>query len=273
MQNKIMKILFSGDVAWDIGRKVFAAVLPELEQEWGGFDFIIINCENAASNGRGMTDKIYKEFMELGVDGMTSGNHIWDKNVFYNILNSEFNVFRPANYPDICPGRGCGVITGKHGQRLGILNIEGQVFMPPIDSPFFCADKLLEDLRKQEGGKLPILVDFHAEATSEKKALGYYLDGRVSAVLGTHTHVQTSDEQILPKGTAYMTDVGMTGAHGGAIGVKIESVMPRFLTGMPSRFEMCLDDPAFNGVVIETDDNTGLAVKITRIFKRVELEN
>ncbi|MBR1602490.1 MAG: TIGR00282 family metallophosphoesterase [Synergistaceae bacterium] len=268
-----MKILFSGDVAWDIGRRVFAAALPELRQEWGGFDFVIINCENAASNGRGMTEKIYKEFMDLGVDGMTSGNHIWDKNAFYPVLDAEFNVFRPANYHASCPGRGCGVITGKHGKQLGILNLEGQVFMPPIDSPFDCADKLLEELKAKYGENLPVLVDFHAEATSEKKAIGYYLDGRVSAVLGTHTHVQTSDEQILPKGTAFMTDVGMTGGHGGAIGVKIESVMPRFLTGMPVRFEMCVDNPAFNGAVIETDDNTGLAVKITRILKPVQLED
>ncbi|MBQ8693641.1 MAG: YmdB family metallophosphoesterase, partial [Synergistaceae bacterium] len=128
-------------------------------------------------------------------------------------------------------------------------------------------------LKAKYGENLPVLVDFHAEATSEKKAIGYYIDGRVSAVLGTHTHVQTADEQILPKGTAFMTDVGMTGGHGGAIGVKIESVMPRFLTGMPVRFEMCVDNPAFNGAVIETDDNTGLAVKITRILKPVQLED
>lgn len=266
-----MKILFSGDVAWDIGRRAFAAALPVLREQWGGFDFIIINCENAASNGRGMTEKIFNEFLDLGVDGMTSGNHIWDKNAFYPLLDSEFNVFRPANYPPLCPGRGCGVIT-RNGKKLGILNLEGQVFMPPIDSPFFCADKMLEELREKEGENLPVLVDFHAEATSEKKAIGYYLDGRVSAVLGTHTHVQTSDEQILPKGTAFMTDVGMTGGHGGAIGVKIESVMPRFLTGMPVRFEMCDLNPAFNGAVIETDDNTGLAVNITRILMPLELD-
>lgn len=154
---------------------------------------------------------------------------------------------------------------------MGILNLEGQVFMPPIDSPFRSADVALDELRAKEGDDLPILVDFHAEATSEKAAMGHYLDGRVSVVLGTHTHVQTADERILPKGTAYMTDVGMTGGHGGLIGVKPETVLPRFLTGMLSRFEQCEDEPAFDGALIEIDDATGLAVSMTRIHRPVSI--
>ena len=259
-----MRILFSGDVAWSVGRQALAQALPTLRREWGGFDFVVINCENAAA-GKGMTEKVFQEFLALGVDAMTSGNHIWDKNVFYPVLDSDTRVFRPANYPPSCPGRGCGVIEGRDGRRLGILNLEGQVFMPPIDSPFLCADSELEKLRGKEGDALPVLVDFHAEASSEKQALAHYLDGRVTAVIGTHTHVQTADERILPKGTAFMCDAGMTGGQGGILGVSIESVMPRFLTGMPARFEMCESDPAFDGAVIETDDATGLAKSITRV--------
>ncbi|MBR1671821.1 MAG: YmdB family metallophosphoesterase [Fretibacterium sp.] len=258
-----MRVLFSGDVAWNIGRYALAQALPVLRKEWGGFDFTVINCENAAA-GKGMTEKIFNEFLELGVDGMTSGNHIWDKNAFYPVLDAEMRVLRPANYPPSCPGRGCSVIE-RGGRRLGLLNLAGQAFMPPIDSPFLCADAMLEALRAEEGTALPVLVDFHAEATSEKKALACYLDGRVSAVLGTHTHVQTADEQILPKGTAYLSDAGMTGGHGGILGVKLESVLPRFLTGMPARFEMCENAPAFNGAVIEISDTTGLAERITRV--------
>ena len=265
------RILFSGDVAWKTGRRALAAALPALRREWGGFDFIVVNCENAAFNGRGMTEKIFQEFLDLGVDAMTSGNHIWDQEAFLPFLDSELQVFRPANYPAACPGRGCGVVERK-GKRLGILNLEGQVFMPPIDSPFLCADAALSELRAKEGNALPVLVDFHGEASSEKLGMGYYLDGRVTAVVGTHTHVQTADERVLPGGTAYLTDAGMTGGHGGIIGVKTETVLPRFLTGIPTRFEQCVELPTFNGAVIEADESTGLAVSITRVQLPVELE-
>lgn len=263
-----MRILFSGDVAWNIGRYALAKALPELRREWDGFDFVIINCENAAA-GKGMTEKVFKELLALGVDGMTSGNHIWDKGDFYPVLDADDRVFRPANYPPSCPGRGCGVLE-RDGKRLGILNLEGQVFMPPIDSPFLRADALLEELRAKEGETLPVLVDFHAEATSEKQALAYYLDGRVSAVLGTHTHVQTADERVLPRGTAFLCDAGMTGGQEGILGVRTDTVLPKFLTGLPVRFEMCEDAPAFNGAVIEVDETTGLAERITRVQMPVE---
>ncbi|MBQ7593093.1 MAG: TIGR00282 family metallophosphoesterase [Synergistaceae bacterium] len=258
-----MKILFSGDVAWSSGRKALKTALPILKQEHGGFDFIIVNCENAA-HGKGMTDKIFAELISYGVDAMTSGNHIWDKMGFYPTLHAETRIFRPANYAPSCPGRGYGIIERK-GKKIGILNLEGQIFMPPIDNPFLCADAAIESLKAEGGENLPIFVDIHAEATSEKLALAFYLDGRVSAVVGTHTHVQTADEKVFPKGTAYLSDAGMTGGHGGVIGVKYESVLPKFLDGLPSQFEGCEEDLAFNGVIVDIDDASGLAEKITRI--------
>lgn len=258
-----MKILFSGDVAWNTGRAALAAALPEIKKIYGSFDFTIINCENAA-HGKGMTERIFDEFISLGVDAMTSGNHIWDKPDFFSILDSETRVFRPANYARSCPGRGHGIIERK-GKKLGIINLEGQVFMPPIDSPFSCADDLVDELKEKAGENLPVIVDFHAEATSEKQAMAYYLDGKVSAVIGTHTHVQTADARILRHGTAYISDAGMTGGHEGILGVKYESVMQKFLTGLPCKFEASEDGAAFNGVIIKIDDVTGLALEITPI--------
>lgn len=265
----MMRVLFSGDVAWSSGRAALAQALPVLREEYGCFDFTIINCENAA-HGRGMTDKIFAELIALGTDAMTSGNHIWDKPAFFEILDSDERVFRPANYPAVCRGRGWGIIERK-GKKLGILNLAGQAFMPPVNSPFECADSAVEELKAQGGDNLPIFVDVHAEATAEKQALGYYLDGRVSAVIGTHTHVQTADEQILPHGTAFMCDAGMTGGHRGVIGVSYESVMPKFLNGLPGKFEACEEDPAFSGVVIDIDEETGLAFDIRRVHLKVNI--
>ena len=266
----MIRLLFSGDVAWSTGRKALASALPILKHEYGGFDFIVINCENAA-HGKGMTDKIFDEFISLGVDAMTSGNHIWDKSAFFTTLDAETRVFRPANFPTSCPGRGYGIIERK-GKKLGILNLQGQAFMPPIDSPFTCADNALDELKAKGGENLPVFVDFHAEATSEKQSLAYYLDGRVSAVIGTHTHVQTADERILPHGTALMCDAGMTGGHGGVIGVTYDSVKDKFLTGLPVKFEPCTDLAAFNGAVIEIDEVSGMAFSIRRVQLALEIE-
>ena len=263
-----MKILFSGDIAWNTGRAALAAALPELRKLYGAFDFTIINCENAA-HGKGMTERIFNEFIALGVDAMTSGNHIWDKPDFFYTLDAETRVFRPANYAPSCPGRGHGIIERK-GKKLGIINLEGQVYMPPIDSPFSCVDDLVDELRASAGENLPIIVDFHAEATSEKQAMGYYLDGKVSAVLGTHTHVQTADAKILRHGTAYISDVGMTGGHYGILGVKYESVMQKFLTGLPTKFEASEEEAAFNGVVLDVDEVTGLAISIIPVQLGIE---
>jgi metallophosphoesterase (TIGR00282 family) len=268
-----MRVFFSGDVVGRPGRRALASALPVIAERWGGFDFVVINCENAAS-GKGMTEKVMEELFALGVDGMTSGNHIWDKNIFYPALASETRVLRPANYPPGSLGGGYTVLTldskGRKGSKnkkncgnLGLLNLQGRVFMPPLDCPFRTADAALDELKKS--GVTSVLVDFHAEATSEKKALALYLDGRVSAVVGTHTHVQTADERLLPGGAAYITDVGMTGGHGGVIGVTPDTVMSRFLTGMPVKHDVCDVDPRVNAVVIDIDDASGRALSITRI--------
>ena len=241
-----------------------ARALPTLEKRFDYFDFIVINCENAAS-GKGMTDKVMDELFALGVDGMTSGNHIWDKKIFYPTLASETKVLRPANYPPGTPGAGYTVLE-RNGKKIGLLSLQGRVFMPPIDCPFRTADAAVSELEKSEAAQLlPILVDFHAEATSEKKALALYLDGRVAAVVGTHTHVQTADEQVLPGGSAYISDVGMTGGHGGIIGVTTETAISRFLTCMPSKHEVCSISPRINAVVIDIDDASGRAVDIVRV--------
>lgn len=260
-----MRILFIGDLVGSPGRSVLARALPLLVERWEAFDFVIVNCENAAA-GRGMTEKVMEELFAMGVHGMTSGNHIWDKNIFYPALASENRVIRPANYPPGCPGAGYTIIE-RNGKRLGLLNLQGRVFMPALDCPFRTADSVLPSL-----GDVPVLADFHAEATSEKKALAAYLDGRVSALVGTHTHVQTADEQVLPGGTAYVTDVGMTGGHGGIIGVKVENVLPRYLTGMPTKFEVSEADPRINAVVIDIDEETGRALDIVRVNERVDLD-
>ena len=257
-----MKILFIGDIMGSPGRKAVAAFLPQLSEREGGFDFVLANCENAAA-GKGITQKIVNELFAMGISGMTSGNHIWDKSEGVPVLATESRIVRPANYPDVCPGQGAMLLENGE-RRLMVANLQGRVFMPPLDCPFRKADELVA-----AAGDVPLVIDFHAEATSEKKALGYYLDGRVAALLGTHTHVQTADEEILPQGTAYITDAGMTGGHRSSIGMKLEGVLPRYLTGMPSKFEVSGDGLAFNGVVITLDDETGRAVGITRINERL----
>lgn len=261
-----MRIFFAGDIVGSPGRSALARMLPALKKRFEYFDFIVVNCENAAS-GKGMTGKVMDELFSFGVDGMTSGNHIWDKNIFYPNLASETRVLRPANYPAGSPGTGYTILE-RNGKKLGLLNLQGRAFMPPLDCPFRTADLALSELEKinpTPAQPLSVLVDFHAEATSEKKALALYLDGRVSVLVGTHTHVQTADEQVLPGGSAYISDVGMTGGHGGVIGVHAESVLARFVTCMPGKHEVCDTEPRINAVVIDIDDASGRAVDIVRV--------
>lgn len=255
-----MRILFVGDIVGRPGRKIFSDLLPLLRKEFSKIDFVIVNGENAAA-GKGLTDKIMNELFAAGVDGITSGNHIWDRSDFFTVLDGEPRVIRPANYPPGCPGLGWTVLS-KNGMKLGLINLQGRVFMPDIDCPFRKADEVLETF-----ADVPVLVDFHAEATSEKRVLGFYLDGRVSAFLGTHTHVQTADEEILPGGTAYISDVGMTGSFQSAIGMTLESVLPRFLTSLPSRFQVASDDLRLNAVIVDVDNETKKAVSIQRIAR------
>ncbi len=254
-----MKVLFIGDIMGKPGRSITAGLLPFVRNEYGPYDFIIANCENAAG-GRGMTEKIMSELFSMGIDVLTSGNHIWDKKDFIPVLDSEAHILRPANYPPMCPGTGYTVFE-KNGKKIMIINLQGRVFMPMIDCPFRKADEILQDSEL-----LPVLVDFHAEATSEKRALGFYLDGRVSCFLGTHTHVQTADEEILPSGTAYLTDAGMTGAHLSSIGMEIQPVLEKFVTGLPARFEVAKEGLKMNAVSIEIDDETCKAVNIERLI-------
>ncbi|MDR3322032.1 MAG: TIGR00282 family metallophosphoesterase [Synergistaceae bacterium] len=256
-----MRLLFIGDVFGKPGRRALLEELPGLRAGEGPFDFVVINCENAAA-GFGMTERLMGELFAVGVDVMTSGNHIWDKKEFVPLLAGEPRVLRPLNYPPGTPGRGFGVFE-KNGLKLGVINIQGRAFMPPIDCPFRAADDTLPRLGVL--GTLAVLVDFHAEATAEKIALARYLDGRVSALVGTHTHVQTADNAVLPGGTAFITDAGMTGCHSGVIGMSYDSVLPKFLTGVPCKFEVEESVPRVQGVVIDIDDETGRALDIRRI--------
>jgi metallophosphoesterase (TIGR00282 family) len=258
-----MRVFFIGDIFGRPGRGALTKKLPELRAEAGPFDFVVINCENAAA-GFGMTERLMDELFAAGADVMTSGNHIWDRKEFIPILDREPRVLRPANYPPGTPGRGFGVFQ-KNGRSLAVVNIQGRAFMPPIDCPF----RATADALSGFGGNA-VLVDFHAEATAEKIALARYFDGKISALVGTHTHVQTTDNIIMQGGTAFITDVGMTGGHSGVIGVKLDSVLPKFLLGIPSKFEVEESMPRIQGVIIDIDDETGRALDIRRIDERAD---
>lgn len=258
-----MRILFIGDIMGRPGRHAAAREIPKLRTEFGGFDFVIANGENSAG-GFGLTAKVMNELFAAGIDILTNGNHVWDKREFVPLLDSESNVLRPANHPAGARGRGFAVYE-KGGEKLAVLCLQGRTFMPPLDCPFQTAERLLADCPAKS-----VFVDIHAEATSEKRALAVWLDGKVSAVVGTHTHVQTADEQILPHGTAFLTDAGMTGGHGGVIGMTAESVLPKFLMGTPSKFEVCTENVRFQGIVIDIDSETGRALAVHRINRASE---
>ncbi len=259
-----MNILFIGDVVGKPGRRTVARMLPALRRELAA-DLVIANGENSAG-GFGITRETFGDLVEAGVDVVTGGNHTWQAREIYTLLDSEPRLLRPANYPPGAPGRGAGVFrpSGRAGAPVGVLNVEGRVFMQPLDSPFQVAREEAERLRREAS---VIVVDMHAEATSEKIALGWYLDGRVSAVVGTHTHVQTADERILPDGTAFITDAGMTGPRDSIIGMGREEVLQRFLTLLPTRFDVASGPVQLNAVVLEVDEGTGRARRIQRISR------
>lgn len=237
--------------------------LKHLKEEYE-VDLTILNCENAAA-GFGVTPTIADEFLDWGVDVLTSGNHIWDKKEIFPYLDKHTRILRPANYPPENPGRGCMVAKTRSGEEFAVLNLQGRVFMPTTDDPFRVADAELAKLSKDVK---VIFVDMHGEATSEKVAMGWYLDGRVSAVIGTHTHIPTADEMILPGGTAYQTDAGMTGPFMSVIGVMKEDVIHRFLTQIPVKFESASQDVRLNGTLIDVDSSTGKARSIQRIHRK-----
>ena len=260
-----MKILFVGDIVGRPGRRALAELLPGIV-ETHGVDFTIVNCENAAG-GIGITPKTGHELLELGVDVLTSGNHVWDKREAFEFLGSCERVLRPANYPPGVAGRGAGVFMSRGGQPVGVVNLQGRVFMQDIDCPFRTGSEILMELREETR---VLIVDIHAEATSEKLALGWYLSGQASAVLGTHTHVQTADERILEGHTAYITDVGMTGPSDSVIGIKKELSIARFVTQVPQRFEAAGGNAILNAVLMDIDEETGVARSIERVVGHVD---
>ncbi len=239
-------------------------LLPGLRKEYG-LDFAIANAENA-SGGSGITLQVAEELFASGVDVLTSGDHIWKKKEIIELINREGRILRPVNFPPGSPGNGYAIFKTKKGQSLGVINVNGRVFMEALDCPFRTSAKAQEELSKETK---VIIVDIHAEATSEKVALGWFFDGKVSAVLGTHTHIQTADEKILPNGTAYITDVGMTGPYNSVIGRRVEDVLQRFLSSIPVRFEVASEDIQLHGVVLDIDEDTGKARSIVRIQKKL----
>jgi 2',3'-cyclic-nucleotide 2'-phosphodiesterase len=259
-----MRVLFIGDIVGKVGRKYLNLHLAELKNSQR-FEYVIANGENAAG-GAGMTEKIFHELRAAGVDVVTGGNHIWDQKEIFNFIDREPLLIRPANYPpETTPGNGSVVLdTGEGKPRLAVINLIGRVFMKPVDCPFRAADREISALK----GKADIIiVDFHAEATSEKQALGWYLDGQIGAVVGTHSHVQTADERLLTNNTAYISDVGMVGLYDSVLGVDKDGPLKRFLTQMPHKLSITDGRTLFNAVVIEFDIAKGLATSIERIYK------
>jgi metallophosphoesterase (TIGR00282 family) len=255
-----MRILFVGDIFGKPGREIARRAVPALiERE--SLDYVIANVENSAA-GFGVTGDIAETILGYGVDAMTTGNHVWDKKEVLDYIPRQAKLLRPGNFPAGTPGRGSYVGRTRTGEPVGVLNLMGRIFMSPLDDPFALALKEVEQLKARAR---VIFVDFHAEATSEKKAMGWHLDGRVTAVAGTHTHVQTADERVLPKGTAYITDAGMTGPHDSIIGVTIEAALSRFVSGMPSKFEAASGGARLNAVIVTADPATGKATAIERV--------
>ena len=266
-----MKILFIGDIVGSPGRRAVKELVPKLREQHA-LDFVIANGENSAG-GSGITPKMAGELFSAGVDVITSGDHLWDQKEVMELLQNEPRFLRPLNYPANVPGRGAGIFEIKNSKSgiqnpvlIAVLNAQGRTFMPPLENPFSLAAEEVKRLREQT--KI-IFVDFHAEATSEKIAFARMLDGQVSAVVGTHTHVQTADEQIFPGGTAYLTDAGFTGPHESVLGREIQPVLQRFRTAMPQRFEVARNDVKLHGAVVEIDNASGKAVKIQRVSENL----
>ena len=255
-----MKVLFLGDIFGKPGRDALKKELPVIVKE-NSIDIVVANGENAAG-GIGITPEICKTLLNMGIDVLTSGNHIYKKKEIYDYLEEQPRLLKPANYPPGTPGNGYYIMSDKRNNKIAVVNICGRVFVEYLDCPFRCMDKILEHIKKETR---IIVVDIHAEVTSEKVAMGWYLDGRVSALVGTHTHVQTADERILPGGTAYITDVGMVGPRDSVIGVKKENIIERFLKLMPQKFTVAEDDYLINAVIIDIDERNGNARSITRL--------
>ena len=255
-----LNIFFVGDVVGKPGRRAVRELLPSIIDEYA-IDLVIANGENS-SGGFGITPEIAEELVGLDVNVITSGNHIWDNKSIIDYIDGKAWLLRPANYPSGVPGVGSGIFETPVGLKVGVINLQGRVFMDPVDCPFRKGDEIVEAMKKKVS---IIIVDFHAEATSEKVAMGWFMDGKVSAVIGTHTHVQTSDERLLLKGTAYMTDAGMTGSVDSVIGVQMDKALKKFLTKMPQKFETAKKNVQLQGVVVSVESESGEAVGIKRV--------
>ncbi len=256
-----MKILMVGDIFGRAGRIFFTEITPKLKAE-KGIDVVVVNGENAA-HGKGLTVSIFNELLSGGADIITTGNHVWGNKDIFEIIDREPFLLRPANYPEGTPGKGFCIYPYR-AKNIGVINIMGRTFMQPIDCPFVCAEKIVAQIKDQCD---IILVDFHAEATSEKLALGYFLDGKVTAVVGTHTHVQTADERILPQGTGYITDLGMTGILDSVIGMDIETVVEKFVTCRQGKFIVAETGArVYSAVLLDIDDSTNKMKNIERIY-------
>jgi 2',3'-cyclic-nucleotide 2'-phosphodiesterase len=255
-----LKILFIGDVVGAPGRKIVCQVLPRLIPRWG-LGLVVCNAENAAG-GSGLTVKCYEELVEAGVDVMTMGDHVYRKDEIFQVFDRTDDVVRAANFPPDSPGQELSLVKARDGTPVAVFTVMGRTFMKPVDCPFRASDRILD---RMSADTRVVIVDIHAEATSEKQLLGRYLDGRVSAALGTHTHVATADEQILKNGTAYQTDVGMTGPHDSILGRRYDRVLSATLTCVPTHFDVATGDPRLNGALLTIDPQTGHALSISRV--------
>lgn len=260
-----MRILLIGDIVGSPGREAVRKIVPKLCRD-RSIDFVIANAENVAG-GSGLTPETVDELFLSKIDVITSGDHVWKKKELYERISKDNRILRPANYPEASPGLGMAVISTKDGEKVAVLNLLGRVFMDPVDCPFQAAER---ELRKINGETKIILVDMHAEATSEKIAMGRFLDGRVSVVFGTHTHVQTADEKIFSQGTGYITDLGMTGPHDSVIGRRHDAIVEHFLTLMPKKFEVADKDVELEGAIVNIDDETGKTLSIERVKEKAE---
>ncbi|RKY97631.1 MAG: TIGR00282 family metallophosphoesterase [Candidatus Hydrothermota bacterium] len=254
----MVRVLFIGDIVGKPGRRAVRELLPSLKVEYN-VDFVVANVENAAG-GAGITQNVAKELRSYGINAMTGGNHIWAKREIFKFIDNFPELVRPLNHPESVPGQGVKVFTSDTGVPIAVINLMGRLFLQCLDNPFIVLERTLEALKTKI-----IIVDFHAEATAEKQAFALYFDGKVSAIIGTHTHVQTSDERILPNGTAYITDVGMAGGLGGVIGVKKEAMIKKFLTGLPVDLEASKEQIGLEAAFIEIDPTSGKALRIERI--------
>jgi metallophosphoesterase (TIGR00282 family) len=262
-----MKVLLIADVIGKPGRRLLEMYIPSLIQT-EELDFIVANAENAA-HGFGVTPEVAEELLRIGIDVLTSGNHIWDKREIIDFINKDGRLLRPANYAQHSPGKGFTILKSRSGLKVGVINLQGRIFMGPSEDPFSIGLEIAEKLRMETP---IILVDMHCEATSEKQAMGWFLDGKVSCVFGSHTHVPTADHRILPGGTAYVTDIGMTGPYDSVIGIEKEQIIQKFLDQMPTRFRIAKENPILQAILVEIDPQSGHALSIRRITQKGEEE-